>query len=260
VTPVFKSKITVKPFVTCVRFSEVGGIVIWNETHVERRVHALNALARIPPQQALGQSLARALARSLTDAASEVVVAASRAVSHWSNAFCKMGQEFCELLCGELLTALGYASTAAARAHIVRAIAAFAEDGIGSNALVAVLGRQTKNGLCARVAGGACDAVLRALNCASSKVLKMNMLKALRCLFMCDEGRRALVAAQACEALVHSLVSAETQDAKVYISTMIVGFAGDMDVRLALVAAGAGRALAQGNFCFWAPDVRRRRS
>lgn len=258
----YKSNITAKNIRDmCVRYTEVGSIVIWNETQVERRVHALNALARIPPQQALGPSLARALVRSLTDTERDVVVAASRAMSHWSDAFCNMGQEFCELLCGELLNALVCASREDAKAHIVRAIAAFAEDDIGCHALVAVLGRQTKNGLCVRVAEGACDAVLRALKyskkCAAKEVLKMNTLKALRCLFMCEEGRRALVAAKACEALVQSLVSAETQDAMVYISTMIVGFAGDMDVREALVAAGACRALARGNFCFWGPEVRR---
>ena len=89
-----------------------------------------------------------------------------------------------------------------------------------------------------------CVRLSSALRSAASDDAKVRISHAISNLALDDEGRRALVAAGACEAAAHALRSAGSDDAKAEISEAIVNLALNDEGRRALVAAGAYNAVA----------------
>ena len=99
----------------------VDGAAQWSEAATAaRRLGALKALARLPQEQPLGLSIARAIALSLADANEEIARAAARAISHWANALYEFMEEpgFCKLLCEISVAALKSAASDDAKADI----------------------------------------------------------------------------------------------------------------------------------------------
>ena len=134
----------------------VDGAAQWSEAATAaRRLGALKALARLPQEQPLGLSIARAIALSLADANEEIARAAARAISHWANALHEFVEEpgFCKLLCEMSVAVLRTDASDGAKADISEAISRLVHFEVGRRALVAA---------------GACEAAADALRSAAS--------------------------------------------------------------------------------------------